>query len=100
LVRLVPTFVNAEVMELARVVIAAVAPSAMIAATRAYSIRSCPDSSRIKRQRTLSRLFVSASFIIAILLLTVIEIQILVSKEMLEVADGDVNCLLVSAQRE
>jgi hypothetical protein len=68
LVRLVPILVNADVIELARVVIAAVAPNAMIAATRAYSIRSCPDSSRIKPVRILFGLLISVHFIIAILL--------------------------------
>jgi len=45
LVSLVPTVVNAVLIVVARVLIAAVAPKAINAATNAYSIKSCPDSS-------------------------------------------------------
>jgi hypothetical protein len=92
--------VKAPEMAVATLLIAVVAPSAMIAATRAYSIRSCPDSSRINPEVRFFGLFMSSNFIIAILLLTVTAIEILVSKEMLEAAGGNVNYLLVLAQRE
>jgi hypothetical protein len=87
-------------MALATLLIAVVAPSAMIAATRAYSIRSCPDSSRINPERIFLGLFISSNFIVAILLFTVTAIEILISKEMLEAARGNVNYLLALAQRE
>ena len=51
-VSFVPTVVNAVEMAVARVVMVATAPKAIIAATRAYSIRSWPDSSLRKLQNT------------------------------------------------
>jgi hypothetical protein len=92
--------VKAPEMAVATLLIAVVAPSAMIAATRAYSIRSCPDSSRMNPVRRFLGLFMNSNFIIAILLLAVKAIEILVSKEMLEAAGGNVNYLIVLAQRE
>jgi hypothetical protein len=54
---LLPTVEKAVLMEVARLVIAAVAPKAIIAATSAYSIRSWPDSSHSRRDRVPLRLF-------------------------------------------
>jgi hypothetical protein len=83
-------------MAVARLPMAVVAPSAMIAATRAYSIRSWPDSSLMKLLRIPLGLWISLHFIIVVLLLTVTAIP----EEMLEAARGNVNYLNVLAQRE
>jgi hypothetical protein len=66
--KLVPILVNTPLMLFETVVIAAVAPRAMIAATRAYSIRSCPDSSLIRPHRIFLQLVHSLMLIILDLL--------------------------------
>jgi hypothetical protein len=65
-VSLVPTVVKALLIVVARVLIAAVAPKAINAATNAYSIKSWPDSSLIRLDR------VSIRFLISVLLMVLI----------------------------
>jgi hypothetical protein len=94
--KLVPILVNTPLMLFETAVIAAVAPRAMIAATRAYSIRSCPDSSLIRADRIGLSLIPSLRLFIIVLLL----ISKNYSMKMVNVGNRDVNHILSLAQRE
>jgi hypothetical protein len=58
-VSLLPTVLKALLILVARLLIAAVAPRAINAATSAYSIRSCPDSSPRRLDSMLFRFFIA-----------------------------------------
>jgi hypothetical protein len=85
--------VKAVLMVVARVFIAAVAPKAINAATRAYSIRSCPDSSLRTLDRICLKFFIVFSF-------KVVKEKNLRTNGMLYLLSGDVNAIFSRAQRE